>query len=108
MMTPAGPKILEYNVRVGDPDTHPTMHRLRTDLAPVLLAAATGELGGITLEWNPEPSVCVVIASRGYPGKFETGFPISGIDQAEAAGATVFHAGTRVGAQGIETGGGRV
>jgi len=108
MMTASGPKIIEYNVRLGDPETQPIMHRIRTDLAPLLLATATGELDGITLHWNPEPSVCVVMASGGYPGKFETGFPISGIEQAEAAGATVFQAGTKLGPQGLETAGGRV
>jgi phosphoribosylamine--glycine ligase len=108
MMTANGPKVLEYNVRLGDPETQPIMHRLRTDLPTVLLAAATGELGGLALDWNPGPSVCVVMASGGYPGKFDTGFPISGIQQAEAAGATVFHAGTKVGARGVETAGGRV
>ena len=108
MMTASGPKILEYNVRLGDPETQPILHRLRTDLAPVLRAAALGELGSVTLDWNSGPSVCVVVASGGYPGKFETGLPISGIDRAEASGATVFHAGTRLGADGLETAGGRV
>jgi phosphoribosylamine--glycine ligase len=108
MMTPGGPKILEYNVRLGDPETQPILHRLRSDLAPVLFAAASGELSGITLDWNSGPSVCIVLASGGYPGKFDTGLPISGIDQAEATGATVFHAGTKLGARGLETAGGRV
>ena len=108
MMTPSGPKILEYNVRLGDPETQPILHRLQTDLAPVLLAAASGELGGVQLEWNSGPSVCVVMASGGYPGKFDTGLPISGIEQAEASGATVFQAGTALGARGLETAGGRV
>src|SRR5438552_17558340 len=84
------------------------MHRLRTDLADVLLAAATGELAGVTLDWDPRPSVCVVMASGGYPKSFDTGFPISGIENAEATGATVFHAGTRIGPHGVETAGGRV
>ena len=108
MMTASGPKILEYNVRLGDPETQPILHRLKSDLAPVLLAAASGELGGITLDWNSGPSVCVVMASGGYPGKFDTGLPISGIDKAEATGATVFQAGTKLGARGLETAGGRV
>ena len=108
MMTASGPKILEYNVRLGDPETQPILHRLNSDLAPALLAAASGALGGLSLDWNSGPSVCVVMASGGYPGKFDTGLPISGIDQAEASGATVFHAGTRLGASGLETAGGRV
>jgi phosphoribosylamine--glycine ligase len=108
MMTASGPKILEYNVRLGDPETQPILHRLRTDLAPVLVAAASGELGGVRLEWNSGPSVCVVMASGGYPGKFDMGLPISGIEQAEASGATVFQAGTALGARGLTTAGGRV
>jgi phosphoribosylamine--glycine ligase len=108
MMTASGPKILEYNVRLGDPETQPILHRLRSDLADVLLAAADEQLHGVSLNWDPQPSVCVVMASGGYPGKFEVGFPISGIDQAEASGATVFHAGTQPGAQGVKTAGGRV
>jgi phosphoribosylamine--glycine ligase len=108
MMTANGPKILEYNVRLGDPETQPILHRLRTDLAPVLLAAASGQLAGVTLDWIAGPSVCVVMASGGYPGKFDTGLPISGIETAEASGVTVFHAGTRLGAHGLETAGGRV
>jgi phosphoribosylamine---glycine ligase len=108
MMTAAGPKLLEYNCRLGDPETQPILYSLRSDLAAVLMSAATGELGGVTLEWSSGLSVCVVLASGGYPGKFETGFPIAGIEQAEACGATVFQAGTRLGAQGLETAGGRV
>ena len=108
MMTSAGPKVLEFNVRLGDPETQPIMHRLRTDLAPLLLAAARGALPDTRLEWNPGPSVCVVLASGGYPGPFSGGKLIHGIEAAEAAGATVFHAGTRQGSTGLETVGGRV
>jgi phosphoribosylamine--glycine ligase len=108
MITEAGPKVLEFNVRLGDPETQPLMHRMASDFVPVLLAAAEGDLGSAKIEWRPGPSVCVVLASRGYPGSYETGKPISGIDDAEAAGATVFHAGTRSGPSGIETAGGRV
>jgi len=108
MMTASGPKVLEFNVRLGDPETQPLMHRMVSDFAPVLLASATGELGGVKLEWRPGPSVCVVLASGGYPGSYETGMPITGIEAAEAGGATVFHAGTREGPHGIETAGGRV
>jgi phosphoribosylamine--glycine ligase len=108
MMTAAGPKVLEFNVRLGDPETQPLMHRLVSDFAPVLMAAATGQLAGVKLEWRSGPSVCVVLASGGYPGSYETGKAIRGIEAAEATGATVFHAGTREGANGIETAGGRV
>jgi phosphoribosylamine---glycine ligase len=108
MMTAAGPKVLEFNVRLGDPETQPLMHRMASDFAPALIAAANGELQNAKLEWRAGPSVCVVLASGGYPGAYETGRPIDGIPAAEAAGATVFHAGTRQGAKGIETAGGRV
>jgi phosphoribosylamine--glycine ligase len=108
MMTADGPKVLEFNVRLGDPETQPLMHRMASDFLPVLLAAAEGSLGNSRLEWRPQPSVCVVMASGGYPGTYETGKPIRGIPEAEASGATVFHAGTRAGAGGVETAGGRV
>ncbi|HLI86664.1 MAG TPA: phosphoribosylamine--glycine ligase [Bryobacteraceae bacterium] len=108
MMTAAGPKVLEFNVRLGDPETQPLMHRLASDFATVLAAAASGELSSVKLEWRPGPSVCVVLASAGYPGAYATGKPIDGIQEAEALGATVFHAGTRRGPSGFETAGGRV
>jgi len=108
MMTSTGPKVLEFNVRLGDPETQPIMHRMRSDLAPLLLAAARGALPATPMEWEPGPSVCVVLASGGYPGAFTPGKPIDGIEAAEAAGATVFHAGTRQGPAGLETAGGRV
>ncbi len=108
MMTEAGPKVLEFNVRLGDPETQPLMHRMASDFVPVLMAAAEGRLGDTRLEWKSDPSVCVVLTSGGYPGAFEPGKAIHGIEEAEAAGATVFHAGTRMGANGLETAGGRV
>jgi phosphoribosylamine--glycine ligase len=108
MMTAAGPKVLEFNVRLGDPETQPIMHRLQSDLAPFLMAAARGELPETQLQWKPGPSVCVVLASGGYPGGFAGGKAIHGIEAAEATGATVFQAGTREGAAGLETAGGRV
>jgi phosphoribosylamine---glycine ligase len=108
MMTADGPKALEFNVRLGDPETQPLMHRMTTDFAPVLMAAAHGELGRHRLEWRRGASVCVVLASSGYPGGYTTGAAIGGVEQAEALGATVFHAGTRLGEQGLETAGGRV
>jgi phosphoribosylamine--glycine ligase len=108
MMTAAGPKVLEFNVRLGDPETQPLMHRMASDFVPALMAAASGELAGVKLEWRSGPSVCVVLASGGYPGAYGTGKAIRGIEAAEATGATVFHAGTRMGAAGLETAGGRV
>ena len=108
MMTRTGPKVLEFNVRLGDPETQALMHRMATDFAPVLVAAAHGELNNVKLEWREGPSVCVVLASSGYPGAYETGKPISGIETAEAEGAIVFQAGTRQGRRGLETAGGRV
>ena len=108
MMTEAGPKVLEFNVRLGDPETQALLHRLDCDFAEVLLAAARGNLAGATLNWRPEPSVCVVLAAAGYPGAPRRGDPITGIDDAEAAGAAIFHAGTRSGPSGVETAGGRV
>jgi phosphoribosylamine---glycine ligase len=109
MMTADGPKVLEFNVRLGDPETQPLMHRMESDFVPALAAAAEGRLSGLKLAWNAGPSVCVVLASAGYPGSYETGKPISGIAEAQATGATVFQAGTRPRERGgLETAGGRV
>src|SRR5882724_3484974 len=108
IMTADGPKVLEFNVRLGDPETQPLMYRMSTDLAPVLAAAARGELGRHSFAWKRGASVCVVLASGGYPGSYRTGVSIHGIEDAEATGATVFHAGTRIGPGGLETTGGRV
>jgi phosphoribosylamine--glycine ligase len=108
MMTAEGPKVLEFNVRLGDPETQPLMHRLDGDLAEILEAGARGELARVHLAWKPGPSVCVVLASGGYPGSYATGKPITGVAEAEGDGAVVFHAGTRLGFNGLETAGGRV
>ncbi|HEX3880865.1 MAG TPA: phosphoribosylamine--glycine ligase [Bryobacteraceae bacterium] len=108
MMTADGPKVLEFNVRLGDPETQPLMHRMQSDFVPLLLAAAEGKLAGAHIEWRREASVCVVLTSGGYPGSFEIRKPITGIQEAEATGATVFHAGTKLTAKGLETSGGRV
>ncbi len=105
MMTQAGPKVLEFNVRLGDPETQPLMHRMEGGFGEVLMRAATGSLNGAELRWKAEPSVCVVMAAAGYPGQVRTGDAISGI---EDCGAVVFQAGTRLGAKGLETAGGRV
>ena len=108
MMTAGGVKVLEFNVRLGDPETQPLMHRMASDFVPALLAAAEGNLASVKLEWRAGPSVCVVMASQGYPGSYTTGRAIQGVEAAEATGTTVFHAGTRRGPQGLETSGGRV
>jgi phosphoribosylamine--glycine ligase len=107
MMTADGPKVLEFNVRLGDPETQALMHRLddASSLADTLMAAASGSLRGASLNWRSEPSVCVVMAAAGYPGKVRTGDAITGIDE---CGAVVFQAGTRMGGHGLETAGGRV
>ena len=108
MMTPRGPKVLEFNVRLGDPETQPLMYSVASDLAEVLNATAHGDLAGASLSWRSDPSVCLVLASAGYPGTPRTGDPITGIEEAEATGATVFQAGTKLGGRGLETSGGRV
>ena len=108
MMTRDGPKVLEYNARLGDPETQPLMHRMKSDFLPALLAAAEGRLAGERLEWNEGPSVCVVLASAGYPGAVEIGKEIRGVERAEMHGAVVFQAGTRLLHGRLETNGGRV
>jgi phosphoribosylamine--glycine ligase len=108
MMTKSGPKVLEFNVRLGDPETQPLMHRMESNFGEILLRAAKGELKGAELKWKPEPSVCVVMAAAGYPGQVRTGDRIEGIEAAETCGATVFQAGTAIGPNGLQTAGGRV
>ena len=110
MLTPAGPKVLEFNVRLGDPETQPVLMRLKSDLAHVLHLAAHGRLHELeSLEWDPRPAVCVVMASAGYPGDYRTGHPISGLEIAgHVPDAKVFHAGTAVRDSDIVNTGGRV
>ncbi len=108
MMTAQGPRLLEFNVRMGDPETQPLMQRLDCDLIEALMASALGQLNGMSLRSRPEPSVCVVLASGGYPGKIATGFPITGIEEAESIGSIVFHAGTQIQNGRLVNSGGRV
>jgi phosphoribosylamine--glycine ligase len=108
MITASGPKVLEYNVRLGDPETQPLMHRMASDFYPALEAAAHGSLSGASLEWRPGPSLCVVLASAGYPGDYKTGIPITGVDDLPTDVVTLFHAGTRMAADRLVTAGGRV
>jgi phosphoribosylamine---glycine ligase len=105
MMTADGPKVIEFNVRLGDPETQPLMHRLEGGFGDALKRAASGHLRGASLDWKAEPSVCVVLAAAGYPAQVRTGDRIEGI---ENCGAQVFQAGTRTTAAGLETSGGRV
>ena len=108
MMTANGPKVLEYNVRLGDPETQALLHRIDCDFGALVHAAASGKLAPELLKFRPEPSICVVLAAHGYPGTVRSGDPISGLSEAAAKGAVVFHAGTRDGKQGVESSGGRV
>ncbi len=110
MLTHAGPKVLEFNCRFGDPECQSIMARLKSDLVELLLKACTGRLDEAEVEWDPSPACCVVLASRGYPDKPRLGVPIRGVEQAEAIpGITVTHAGTRRAPDGtLVTGGGRV
>jgi phosphoribosylamine--glycine ligase len=102
------PKVIEFNARLGDPETQVVLPRLKTDLADIMLAAVENRLDKIDIEWSEEACVGVVIASGGYPGKYQTGFPVSGLDSLDRD-ILVFHAGTRPGEAGqVLTGGGRV
>jgi phosphoribosylamine--glycine ligase len=110
MVTHQGPKVLEYNVRLGDPECQPLLMRLKSDLAELLLATIEGRLEELSpLEWDPRPAVCVVMASEGYPGGYQKGFPIRGLDEAsQIPDVKVFHAGTRLQQDQVLTDGGRV
>ena len=109
MLTADGPKVVEFNVRFGDPEAQVVLPMVESDLAPVLLAAATGDLGEVSWQVTSDPHVGVVLASGGYPGKYDTGFPIEGLDAAKAEpGVVVFHAGSAGRAGVIVTNGGRV
>jgi len=109
MLTAGGPKVLEYNVRFGDPETQPILMRLKSDLLEVMLAVCDKRLDKVTLKWDPKPAVCVVMASGGYPDSYEKGKPITGIAEAEKIpGVKVFHAGTKKVDGKLVTSGGRV
>jgi len=110
MLTPAGPKVLEYNVRFGDPECQAILPRLKTDFIDICIATCTGKLSELDIEFDNRPSCCVVLASEGYPEKPKTGAVISGIQDADAMDdVTVYHAGTKLDAKGnFVTAGGRV
>ncbi len=109
MLTAAGPRVIEFNCRFGDPETQPLMMRLQTDLTDVLVAVAEGRLDEIDLKWDPRPAICVVASSKGYPGNYGKGVPITGIDKADAMpDVKVFHSGTAMVDGKLVTDGGRV
>lgn len=110
MLTPEGPKLLEFNARFGDPETQVIMPRMESDAALVFKAVADNNLDSLDLSWSSQCAVCVVLASEGYPGAYEKGKVILGIEEAEELeGVTVFHAGTAFNADGeLVTNGGRV
>ncbi len=109
MLTEAGPKVLEFNTRFGDPETQVYLMRLENDLVELLVASVNGTLGKMELKWSPQASVCVVMASGGYPGSYAKGKPILGLaEAAKLPDVKVFHAGTAKSGDQIITNGGRV
>jgi phosphoribosylamine--glycine ligase len=107
MVGSSGVQVLEFNARFGDPEAQVVLPRLADDLVPLLEATARGDLGGVTPSWSSSASVGVVLASRGYPGTYQSGYPIDGLGMLEP-GVLAFHAGTTAGAAGYLTAGGRV
>ena len=108
MLTESGPKVLEFNARFGDPETQPIMMRIKNDIVPIFEACIDGTLATQTLQWKPESTVCVVMAAKGYPGSYEKGNEITGLNLDENQQAMVFHAGTKLDNGKVLTNGGRV
>jgi phosphoribosylamine---glycine ligase len=109
MLTEAGPKLLEYNARFGDPETQVVLPRLKTDLLEIFNAVIDEKLDEVIIEWYNNSAVCVIMASGGYPQKYQTGFEITGISEAEKErDVVVFHAGTKKDQERVLTSGGRV
>lgn len=108
MLTEKGPRVLEYNVRFGDPETQPIMVRMKSDIVDLFQACLDGTLDQATLEWYDEAAVCVIMASGGYPASSEKGVPIHGLDTIAEEEAIVFHSGTALKDDQIVTNGGRV
>jgi phosphoribosylamine--glycine ligase len=110
MLTAEGPKLIEYNVRFGDPEAEVLIPRLKSDLLPALIAARDGVLDGFDLRWREEAALCVVLAARGYPEEPLRGSEIRGLDRAVAAApeVTIFHAGTKRAGDRLLADGGRV
>jgi phosphoribosylamine--glycine ligase len=107
MITPSGPKALEFNARFGDPEAQVILPRLKTDLVDIILAILENKLAQMKIEWSEEACVGVVMASGGYPGSYKTGFPISGLNDVDKD-IMVFHAGTKLSDGQVVTNGGRV
>ena len=108
MLTQDGPKVVEYNARFGDPETQPLLSMLDTDLMDIFQACVDGTLDQVDIQWKRGAACCIVLASGGYPVKYQSGYPISGLEEAGKL-ATVFHAGTKLGEDGaVLTAGGRV
>jgi phosphoribosylamine--glycine ligase len=101
-------KVLEFNARFGDPETQPIMARLDTDLVEIMESILDGRLSTLEIKWKPGSAVCIVMASGGYPGKYEKGRVITGLDKAAAKGVMVFHSGTAMKNGKFVTDGGRV
>ncbi|QKK03889.1 MAG: phosphoribosylamine--glycine ligase [Pseudomonadota bacterium] len=109
MLTATGPKVLEFNVRFGDPETQPILMRLESDLAGIIGQALAGRLGEIELRWDERTALAVVMAAGGYPGRYDKGMPVTGLDGDFPEDVKVFHAGTRLDDEGrVVTAGGRV
>lgn len=109
MLTPKGPKVIEYNCRFGDPETQVVLPLLKTDLVEIMQAIWEEKLDQLEIQWKDESAACVVMASGGYPKKYTTGLPISGLDEnGQIEGCFVYHAGTKLGDGKILTSGGRV
>jgi phosphoribosylamine---glycine ligase len=109
MIVADGARILEFNCRFGDPETQAILPRMKSDLLPLLEATIDGGIDKCSIEWDQRPAVTVVLASAGYPGKYQTGMPISGLEEvAQLESVHVFHAGTKQAGAGMVTGGGRV
>ena len=109
MITFAGPMVLEFNVRFGDPEAQVILTRMKSDIVPIMLATISGGLDNVDLEWFPQASVCVVMAAGGYPGQYDNGKEIKGVDSLKnQEGISVFHAGTKSENEKIVTNGGRV
>ena len=108
MLTEKGPKVVEYNARFGDPETQVVLPLLDSDLMEIMMAVRNQTLSELDIQWKDQSAACIVLASGGYPGKYEGGKLITGMDDAEETGATVYHAGTKLTEEGFVTAGGRV